>query len=99
MTVDLPIPIVVTRHQCPHCRATRSKKTAAIAHIGRCWKNPAVRSCKTCDNYDPGGVDCGCDWRCSQPQPPSCGAKVPLPDGPTVVTDCPKWEPREDWPC
>ncbi len=48
-----PLVIQVTRYQCPHCRQSRSKKTAAIAHIGRCWKNPAVRACKTCQHHLP----------------------------------------------
>lgn len=51
--VPLPIPVLVTRHQCPFCRATRAKKPAAVAHIGRCWQNPAARACKTCDRYEP----------------------------------------------
>jgi hypothetical protein len=102
-TVDLPIPIVVTRHQCPHCRATRSKKTAAIAHIGRCWKNPAVRSCKTCQHHLPPysgdtcnpGKWCGCSE-----YPEACDVRA-VPEGSDFpIVGCPQWEPREEnWAC
>lgn len=51
--VDLPIPVVVTRFQCPHCRITRAKKSAMAAHIARCWRNPAAKSCKTCALFQP----------------------------------------------
>lgn len=53
MTINLPTPVVVTRHQCPHCRRTWAKRAAAEAHIGRCWKNPAARACKTCVHFEP----------------------------------------------
>jgi hypothetical protein len=52
-TASLPTPIVVTRHQCPHCRRTWAKKAAATAHIPRCWRNPAARACKTCWHLEP----------------------------------------------
>ncbi|WP_372344665.1 hypothetical protein [Streptomyces sp. KL116D] len=51
--VPLPIPVVVTRHQCPFCRITRAKKARMVAHIARCWRNPAVRACKTCVRFEP----------------------------------------------
>lgn len=97
-----PLVIQVIRYQCPHCRATRSKKTAAAAHIGRCWKNPAVRTCKTCTHYEPAGDGdqcipgraCGCNV-----YPESCDAGQDIPDD-RPATHCPKWElRREDWPC
>lgn len=98
MTVDLPIPVVVTRHQCPFCRRTHSKKAAAIAHIGRCWKNPRTHGCKTCAHFQEErrslhqcipGRDCGCDsW------PEACCHT----DGPEElggpITGCPLWEAR-----
>ncbi|MFF8422976.1 hypothetical protein [Streptomyces sp. NPDC015680] len=56
-TVSLPIPVVVTRHQCPHCRTTRAKKAAAAAHIARCWQNPDARACKTCAHFTPADPD------------------------------------------
>ncbi|MFE2710560.1 hypothetical protein ACFXKI_00865 [Streptomyces mirabilis] len=98
MTVDLPIPVVVTRYRCPHCPTSRAKKAAAQAHVDRCWHNPAVRSCKTCVHFDPGGDACGCEpgcnWGASGPTPPSCGAEVPLPEDYRPVTGCPSWQPR-----
>lgn len=98
--VDLPIPIVVTRHQCPHCRRTHGKKQTAVEHMGRCWKNPAVRACKTCVHFDPGGDSCGCEpgcnWGSSGPTQPSCGAGMSLPGDFRPVTHCPLWQARTD---
>ncbi|MFF6844635.1 hypothetical protein ACFY8X_38595 [Streptomyces tanashiensis] len=97
-----PLVIQVTRYQCPHCRQSRSKKTAAIAHIGRCWKNPAVRTCKTCEHYLPAypvetcnpGQGCGCG---DLPEACDVGNEIPA-DQP--ASHCPKWElRREEWPC
>ncbi|MEU8829394.1 hypothetical protein [Streptomyces sp900116325] len=86
---ELPIPLVVTRHQCPHCRRTWAKPAAATAHIGRCWKNPAASGCKTCTHFvppeegpylgDPG-------W------PEDCGVGRDLRNG--LVIHCPLWEPQ-----
>jgi len=96
-TVDLPIPVVVTRHQCPHCRRTHSKKAAAVAHIARCWKNPANRSCKSCALYEPAvwgepcfpGRWCDCNTEAEH-----CLAGIALEPNAMPVTSCPKWEPQ-----
>lgn len=92
------IPLVVTRYQCPHCRRTRAKRPAAESHIARCWQNPAVRACTTCEHYDPGGDACGCDpgcnWGAPGPIPPSCNAGVPFPESYRPVIDCAFWERR-----
>ncbi|MGW1290054.1 hypothetical protein ACWD4N_42195 [Streptomyces sp. NPDC002586] len=92
------IPVTVTRYQCPHCCRTRAKQAAAAAHIARCWQNPAVRACKTCEHYDPGGDACGCEpgcnWGAAEPIPPSCDAGVPLPENYLPAIDCPFWELR-----
>ena len=54
MTIDLPDPIVVTRHQCPFCRRyTRADPAAIRDHMTRCWKNPGLRNCKTCEHHLP----------------------------------------------
>lgn len=93
MTVVLPIPVVVTRHQCPFCRRTRAHKAAAVAHIGRCWFNPAVRSCKTCQHLDvdPGGPSCFPERPCDCNRGGrECLEGIDL-DGGKVVTDCTKW--------
>ena len=95
-----PLVIQVTRYQCPHCRTTRSKKPAAAAHISRCWKNPAVRTCKTCEHYEPAGDGdhcfpgrpCGCNVYAE-----SCAQELNIPED-QPATHCPKWEPRT-WPC
>ncbi|WP_405536968.1 hypothetical protein [Streptomyces antimycoticus] len=99
-TVDLPIPIVVIRHQCPHCRRTHSKKQAAVEHMGRCWKNPANRGCKTCAWHQEErwsshqcipGLDCGCD---SWPEA-CCHSDGPEPLERPVVR-CPLWQARTE---
>jgi hypothetical protein len=51
------IRLKVVRFQCPHCHLTRAKKGSTEAHIGRCWNNPAARSCKTCEHYTPADSD------------------------------------------
>ncbi|MEV6404000.1 hypothetical protein AB0M58_13780 [Streptomyces bobili] len=85
------IPVVVTRFRCPHCPASRAKKSAAEAHVARCWHNPAVRACKTCVHYEP-AVPGGCwgDPYCNCPDTPeSCALGIAVP----MVTDCPQWQP------
>lgn len=81
-----PIPLVVTRHQCPHCRRTWAKKAPATAHIARCWKNPAARGCKTCHHHTP--------WEEGpyQPHPgfpEQCEEGRSLKEG--LHTGCPLW--------
>lgn len=99
MTAPLgPVMVRVTRYACPHCSRSRSKRAATAAHIDRCWHNPAVRACKTCAHFDPGGDACGCEpgcnWGASGPAQPGCAAGVPMPDDFTPVTNCPEWSPR-----
>ena len=95
-----PLAVTVIRHQCPHCRRTWAKREAATAHIARCWKNPAVRACKTCVHYDLGGDACGCEpgcnWGASGPQAPSCDLGLPLGPNYQPATDCPLWSPPSD---
>ncbi|MFK0182021.1 hypothetical protein ACIQVR_39425 [Streptomyces xanthochromogenes] len=99
MTAPLgPVLVRVTRYACPHCSRSRSRKAATAAHIDRCWHNPANRTCKTCEHFDPGGDTCGCEpgcnWGASGPDMPSCNARVPLPADFTPVTNCPEWSQR-----
>ncbi|MER7815613.1 hypothetical protein [Streptomyces sp. NPDC096153] len=96
--VDLPIPVVVTRFKCRHCGRTHAKRPAAVDHIGRCWRNPGNRGCKTCAHFQEAqtsshqcipGYDCGCDsW------PEACCH----PEGPeqlnSPVINCEHWEAR-----
>ena len=57
-----PIPVRVTRYRCPYCPRGHSTRRRAVEHIARCWRNPDVKSCKTCKhferNYDGYGDDC-----------------------------------------
>lgn len=89
--VALPIPVVVTRHQCPFCRITRAKKAAMAAHIARCWHNPAAKACKTCRHYEPpqsGPYDEDPGW------PEGCGAGCRIDH--RLKSDCPLWQGQED---
>jgi hypothetical protein len=86
--VALPIPVVVTRHQCPFCGITRAKRPAMVAHIGRCWWNPAARACKTCLHFAPAEEG-------PYPEHPgwdeSCAREHSLTAG--LRTHCPSWQP------
>ncbi|MGW1815464.1 hypothetical protein ACWCQM_18125 [Streptomyces sp. NPDC002125] len=89
------LPVTVVRHQCPHCRRTWAKKPAAAAHVARCWSNPEVRSCKTCEHHEPGEAAGGCwgDPYCNCPEVPegcAVGAATPM------ITDCPLWRLADD---
>jgi hypothetical protein len=81
--------VKVTRYRCPHCGRTRSKPGAAAAHVARCFKNPAARSCKTCGAYQPPepGDDTGYPG-C----PEGCDAGEDISQG--IKTACPSWEAR-----
>ncbi|MFC4006542.1 hypothetical protein ACFOY2_04875 [Nonomuraea purpurea] len=91
-----PIQIKVTRYACPFCSRARAKKTATAAHIGRCWLNPANRTCRTCRHFDAAfagewcfpGRPCSCNEGGA-----SCEVGVDLPgfEGLPVV-DCPLWQ-------
>ena len=89
-----PEPVTVKRWACPFCHRSRSAKAATVAHIARCWRNPAVRSCKTCAHYeyDPGGDPCEPGRPCScNAGSEECAAGVDLTSGPVPRTDCPLW--------
>ncbi|MGW4040445.1 hypothetical protein ACWEIM_29920 [Streptomyces sp. NPDC004778] len=90
LPVPLPMPVVVTRHQCSHCRRyTRASLTRVQQHMAVCWKNPAARGCKTCRHFEPpepGPYDEHPGW------PEGCGAD----GGPELerpIVHCPLWEP------
>jgi len=92
--VDLPMPVVVSRHQCPFCRRyTRADIRQVRDHMTRCWQNPALRCCKTCTHHQdasgtPGGPD---EWveSCTQPDGPE------YEDYRFPVLHCPLWEARK----
>ena len=92
MTVDLPAPITVTRHQCPHCRRyTRAKRERVEEHMGRCWQNPAARGCKTCVHFEPADPDG------PYPEHPGWPEGCRHEDGPELerpIVGCPLWELR-----
>ncbi|WP_330328223.1 hypothetical protein [Streptomyces pseudovenezuelae] len=88
--VDLPMPRVVNRHQCPFCRRfTRADLRQVQNHMTRCWINPALRTCKTCTHHQdasgtPGSPD---EWleACTNPAGPEEDYQFP-------VLHCPIWE-------
>ncbi|MFE2712281.1 hypothetical protein ACFXKI_09890 [Streptomyces mirabilis] len=83
--VDLPMPVVVSRHQCPFCRRfTRADIRQVNDHMTRCWQNPGLRCCKTCVHHqDAGPYD---DESCTHPDGPEWEAyRFP-------VLHCPIWE-------
>lgn len=92
--VDLPMPVVVSRHQCPYCRRfTRADVVQVQDHMTRCWKNPVLRCCKTCTHHQdasgtPGSPD---EWleSCTRPDGPEY-EEYRFP-----VLHCPLWEARE----
>lgn len=83
----IPVPFVVTRYRCPvvGCGRTRSSKRAIAEHIGRCWLNPAARSCKTCDHYREDSSEPEVGAIC----PEYCTAGVELAEG--LPVGCPSW--------
>ncbi len=95
--MTVPIPVMVRRYECPRCGRRRASKQATAAHIGRCWLNPANRTCKTCKYFKPAGC-CGMPdvYDCYTPMcptTPTCDADVDLSDGNTPRVGCPRWLP------
>lgn len=79
-----PVAIRAVRHQCPFCRRTWARRTAAEAHVARCWRNPQARGCKTCVHYmlpEEGPYEQHPGW------PESCHAERDLTAG--LRTACP----------
>jgi hypothetical protein len=70
--VDLVAParITVVRWKCPHCSRSRSSRKAAVEHIGRCWFNPANRTCRTCEHWQGAVGPCG-EYGCN-----GCGSEA-----------------------
>ncbi|QLJ06817.1 hypothetical protein HZZ00_37960 (plasmid) [Streptomyces sp. NEAU-sy36] len=91
LTIDLPLPIIVSRHQCPFCRRfTRADQAAVKDHMARCWSNPRLRCCKTCTHHQDAG--------------PEDNEACTHPDGPEYeeyrfpVLHCPLWQANEALP-
>jgi hypothetical protein len=60
--VSDPIPTTVKRWKCPHCNRHESRKSKAVAHIGRCFLNPANRTCRTCKFHCQAYFSAPTDW-------------------------------------
>jgi hypothetical protein len=85
--VDLPMPVVVSRHQCPFCRRyTRADVRQVTDHMTRCWLNPALACCKTCAHHQ--DVDAESDESCTHPDGPE------YEDYRFPVLHCPLWETK-----
>jgi hypothetical protein len=92
--VTAPEPVTVTRWRCPFCRRTWAHKKAATGHVGRCWRSPGARSCKTCAHFEsvPDGDYClGTPCNCNQGYE-ACHAGVDLLEG--LKAGCPLWALR-----
>jgi hypothetical protein len=63
--VTQPIEVVVKRYRCPFCPRSLSSKSRMADHIGKCWRNPAARGCKTCANFAPGEPAVGLSEYCA----------------------------------
>jgi hypothetical protein len=92
--VDLPMPVVVQRRQCPFCRRyTRADLRQVQDHMTRCWVNPALRCCKTCTHHQDGSGTPGepDEWleACTSPNGPE------YEDYAFPVLHCPLWQPKE----
>jgi hypothetical protein len=91
--VDLPMPVVVQRHQCPFCRRyTRADPAQVTDHMSRCWHNPGLRCCKTCTHHQdasgtPGSPD---EWleSCTHPDGPE------YEDYTFPALHCPLWQAK-----
>lgn len=93
MTAE-PVALRVTRWKCPFCTRARASKAATVEHIGRCWSNPEVRSCKTCRHYEVTGGFCDGDPMCNCPPAEEiCHAGIRLTGD--VEVGCPAWQPEE----
>ncbi len=88
-----PLLVLVRRYECPHCRRRRANKAATVEHMGRCWYNPASRTCKTCVLFERSDC-CGMAdvYGCYTPMCPTdrCTAGVDLPAAGLMV-GCPAW--------
>lgn len=97
-----PILVKVTRYACPFCSRSRAKKAATVEHIGRCWFNPANRTCKTCIHFSEAftappeawcfpGRHCTCN-----DMDASCQEDVDLPEWERrPIVGCPLWQPEQ----
>lgn len=87
--IDLPTPVVVTRHQCPFCRRyTRADPAAVTRHMRTCWQNPGLRCCKTCTHHQDGSHPED-DESCTHTDGPE------YEDYSFPVLNCPLWQPKE----
>jgi hypothetical protein len=87
--VDLPMPVIVSRHQCPFCRRfTRADLRQVQDHMTRCWQNPALRCCKTCTHHQDGSHPED-DESCIHPAGPE------WEDYRFPVLHCPLWQQKE----
>jgi hypothetical protein len=89
--IDLPMPVVVSRHQCPFCRRfTRARLEQVQDHMTRCWQNPGLRCCKTCTHHQDASGTIGTpdEWTeaCTHPAGPE------WEDYRFPVLHCPLWE-------
>lgn len=75
-----PIERRVTRYACPYCGKSRSKCGTVAQHMWSCWRNPAARTCGTCDHEHPPERGEPADYYTGYPGSPSyprsCGVGI-----------------------
>lgn len=105
MTAE-PIATTVKRWKCPHCNRHFSRKPSAIAHVERCWLDPAKRTCRTCVHHVRAYTAPASDWcfpgrQCDcNDMDEHCDAPAADPDAELVfpVIGCPLWELKDGAP-
>ncbi|GAA2696407.1 hypothetical protein [Actinoplanes palleronii] len=99
--MNQPISFRTTRYRCTHCPRSGASKARVRDHIGRCWKNPEARGCKTCKHYqEPWDDTCDAPGGCvgCTGGDESCAAGVSLAGQPEhgikpgPIVHCVKWE-------
>lgn len=92
LLLPLPIPVVVTRWQCPYCRRSRSRRKPCETHIQLCWKNPTLRGCKTCAFFVPRAAKSRDQYGGTVED--RCDAGFRIKDG--LVRNCARWKEKDD---
>lgn len=98
--VLLPIEVTVKRYDCAFCgsRYRRSKQFPVIAHMARCWSDPAKRTCRTCSHFMRGytaGTPSAYEPPDAYEVDDECTLGELLPERAPVV-GCPLWRNRDE---
>jgi hypothetical protein len=75
------------KFECKWCHCLFLDRKECLEHEPCCYKNPASRSCETCDNHDTVVADTGKEWNTC-----SAGLLSSLRWDENYATNCPRWE-------